>query len=109
MKGWSTEEMKDKPNSDVEEDTEEMKKWRCMSQEEVDQCWKKSAEKKGRGSGQVKGRGQQKRGLQWQRILFGMEACTKQQNRIRKWCEKTLDKKFRLVQRVQPAASAKYA
>ena len=50
VKGWSTVEMKDKPNSLLEEDTEEMRKWKSMSQEE-------------RGSsGQVQGRGQQKRG-----------------------------------------------
>ena len=37
MKGWSTEEMKDKANSLSEEDTEEMRKWRGVSQEEMDQ------------------------------------------------------------------------
>ena len=43
--GWSTEEIKDKPNSLVEEDTEEMKTWRGINQEEMDQCWKKLAER----------------------------------------------------------------
>ena len=38
-KGWSTEEMKDKANSLLEEETEEMRKWRGLSQKEVDQCW----------------------------------------------------------------------
>ena len=52
--------------------------WRSMSQEEMDQCWKKLAENGGRSSGQVQGRGQQNRGLQRQRPA-GMEACTKQQ------------------------------
>ena len=33
----------------------------------------------GQGSGQVQGGGQQKRCLQRQRLLFGMEACTKKQ------------------------------
>ena len=28
VSGWSLEEMKEKPNIDVEEDTEEMRKWR---------------------------------------------------------------------------------
>ena len=37
--------MKDKPNSLLEEDTEEMRQWRRMSQQEMDQCWKKLAEK----------------------------------------------------------------
>ena len=43
--GWSTEEMKDKPSSSLEEDTGEMMEWRSMSQDEVDQCWKKLAGK----------------------------------------------------------------
>ena len=43
VKGWSTEEMKDTPKSLLEEDTEEMRKWRGMNQEEMDQCWKKLA------------------------------------------------------------------
>ena len=40
-----TEEMKDKPNSLLEEDTEEKKKWRGMSQDEMDQSWKNLAER----------------------------------------------------------------
>ena len=44
VKGWSTEEMKDKGNSRLEEDTEEeMKTRRGLNQEEMDQCWKKLA------------------------------------------------------------------
>ena len=43
VKGWSTEEVKDIPNSRLEGDTEEMRQWRRMSQEEMDQCWKKLA------------------------------------------------------------------
>ena len=30
VKGWSTEEMKKKPSSSLEEDTEEMRKWRGL-------------------------------------------------------------------------------
>ena len=45
VKGWSTEEMKGKPSSSVEEDTEEMRGWRGMSQDEMDQCWKNLAER----------------------------------------------------------------
>ena len=45
MKRWSTEEMKDKPNSLLEEDTEQMRKWRRVNQEEMHKCWKKLAEK----------------------------------------------------------------
>ena len=40
VKGWSIEEMKDKPSSSFEEDTEEMRTWRSLNQEEIDQCWK---------------------------------------------------------------------
>ena len=45
VKGWSVEEMKEKANSRLEIDTEEMTKWRGMSQEEMVQCWKNFAEK----------------------------------------------------------------
>ena len=45
VKGWSAEEMKDKPSSPLEEETGEMMEWRSMSQEETDQCRKKLAEK----------------------------------------------------------------
>ena len=45
VKGWSTEEMKDKANSRFKLDTEEMIKWRGLSQEEVEQCWKNLADK----------------------------------------------------------------
>ena len=45
LKGWSTEEMKNKANSFLEEDTEEMKKWSGMSQDKMDQCWRSLAER----------------------------------------------------------------
>ena len=40
VKGWSKAKQ-----LFLEEDTEEVKKWRGMSQEEMDQCWKRLAEK----------------------------------------------------------------
>ena len=43
--GWSIEEMKVKPNIAVEEDTEEIRKWRGRSQSEMDQCWKNLPER----------------------------------------------------------------
>ena len=43
--GWTVEEKKEKPNIAVEEDTEEMRKWRGVSQSEVDQRWKNLAER----------------------------------------------------------------
>ena len=45
VKGWSTEEKKDKANSLLEEDTEEMRKWRSLSQSEMDLCWKSLAKR----------------------------------------------------------------
>ena len=41
--GWSIEEMKEKPNVAVVEDTEEMMKWTGLS--EMDLCWKDLAER----------------------------------------------------------------
>ena len=35
----------EKPNADVVEDTEEMRKWRSLSQSEMDLCWKNLAKK----------------------------------------------------------------
>ena len=43
--GWSIEEMKERPNIVVEEDTEEMKRWRRLHQSEMDPCWKILAER----------------------------------------------------------------
>ena len=43
--GWSIEEMKERTNIAVEEDTEEMKRWRNLNQSEMDLRWKKFAEK----------------------------------------------------------------
>ena len=37
--------MKNIPSDDREEDTEEMPGWRSKSQGEMDECWKKLAEK----------------------------------------------------------------
>ena len=45
VKGWPTEEMKNKSREDKEKDTEEMIEWRSMCQEEMDACWKRLAEK----------------------------------------------------------------
>ena len=45
VSGWFKEEMKEKPNIVVEVDTEEMRKWRGLSQSEMDQCWKNLAER----------------------------------------------------------------
>ena len=43
--GWSIEEVKERPNIAVEEDTEEMKRWRSLNQSEMDLRRKKLAER----------------------------------------------------------------
>ena len=43
--GWSFEEMKERPNIAVEEDTVEMKRWRSLNRSEMDLCWKNLAER----------------------------------------------------------------
>ena len=60
----------------LEEDTEDMRMWRFEPKRRSINAGK-LAEKfeEERGSGQVQGRGQQKRGLQRQRRSAGMEAC----------------------------------
>ena len=64
VEGWSTEELKNTPRDDRDQDTEEMIEWRYMSEEEMDQCWKKLLEKiVEEVLDKYKGRGQQKRGL----------------------------------------------
>ena len=45
VKGWSTEEMKNKPRDDREEDTEEIIEWISVNQKEMYQCWKELAER----------------------------------------------------------------
>ena len=45
VSGWSLEEMREKPNIAVEVDTEEMRKWRGLTQSEMDLCWKHLAER----------------------------------------------------------------
>ena len=43
--GWSIEEVKERPNIALEEDTEEFKRWRRLNQSEMDLCWKNWAER----------------------------------------------------------------
>ena len=40
VSGWFMEEMKEKLSIAVEEDTEDVKKWRGLSRSEMDQRWK---------------------------------------------------------------------
>ena len=69
----ASEEMKNKPISFWEEDTEELIGWRPMSHEEMDLCWKKFAEKI---EEEVLDK-YKADDLQRQRLFIGMEACAK--------------------------------
>ena len=107
MKEWSTEEMKVKPGSLLEGDTEEIREWRHMSQEEMDQCWKKLAAKM---EEEVLDKYKVEEGVQRQRLLLGMEACTKKQDvQDTKLERRLLGKDLFLFQRVQGATHTKYA
>ena len=112
VKGWSTEEMKDKPSSSWEDDTEEMRTWRSSNQEEMDQCWKiwqKEWSLKFLTSTRLR-TGQLKGVLQRRRLPAGMEARTKkQQIQDTKVVRRLLGKNLRFVQRIQRVASAKQA
>ena len=103
VKGWSTEEMKNKANSLLEEDTEEeMKKWRGVSQDEMDQCWRSLA-------GRMELR-TAKRSFQRQRHSVGMEAVAqKHERQNKKVGRRLLGQNLRLVQRIQLPATAKQA
>ena len=41
--GWFIEDMNERPNIAVEEDTEEIKRWRSLNQSEMDPGWKNLA------------------------------------------------------------------
>ena len=63
--GWSTEEMMEKPNIAVEEDTEEMRKMEKLKRERNGLVLEEFGEKNGRGSpGKIQSGRQQQRGLQ---------------------------------------------
>ena len=85
--GWSTEEMKEKTNIDIVGDGEELRKWRCLNQSEMDLCWKNLAERmeeevldkykvEDSREGAFRGRGAS---LEWRRIREF------KRYRIRKW------------------------
>ena len=87
--GWSMEEMKEKLNIAVEEDTEEVKNGEALSQSEMDQSWKNLAERmeekvldkytvEESKKGAFKGRGAP---LEWRRVRKSKKY------RIRKWGE----------------------
>ena len=93
--GWSTEEMKEKPNFAVEEDTEEMKKWGELNQSEIDTCWKKLAE---RMEEEV-----------LDKYKGHLKATQEQEIQNEKVWRRLLGKNLLLVQRIPLTASAKRA
>ena len=87
VSGWSMEEMRETANIALEIDTEEMRKWRGLSQSEMDQCLKNLAgrmEEEVMGKDKVeeskkeafRGRGAP---LEWRRVREN------EKDRIRKW------------------------
>ena len=81
-------------------DTGEMIEWRFMTQEEMEQCWKKLVEK------------MEEEVLHKYKVddSLGMEACTKKQEvQNTKVERRLLGKNFRFVQRLQAAACEKHA
>ena len=105
VKGWSTVEMKGKPSSSLEEDTEEMRKWRGMSQGEMNQCWKNLAERmEVEVLEKYKVDDSKIKASQRQRLPAGMEACVQKRKKykIGRWREGwLLGKNLRFVQRVE--------
>ena len=95
----ASEEMKERSDMAVEEDTEEMKRWRGLNQSEIDRCWKNLAErmeeeildkyeveKSERGA--FRGRGNP---LEWKRLRRSKKY------KIRKWGEDCWARLFLLV------------
>ena len=87
LPGRYIEEMKERPNIAVGEDTEEMKRWRTLNQNEMDPCWKNLAERveeevldkykvEESKRGAFKGRGNP---LEWKRVRRN------KRYKIRKW------------------------
>ena len=106
-------EMKNESREDTEKATEEMIEWRSMSQEEMDECWKRPAEKMEQEAlDKYKVDNSNNFACRSRGSFFwvGMEACTKKQEvQDTKVGRRLLGRNFRLVQRIQPAAFEKYA
>ena len=109
VSGWSMEEMRRKPNVAVEVDAEEMRKWRGVSQSEMDQCWKNLADRmEEEGLNKYKVEDSKKRGFQ--RCSSGKEkGAQKQEIQSKKVVRRLLGKKFLFVWRIQLAPSAEQA
>ena len=110
MEGWSTEEMKTKSREDREKDSEKNVEWRSMSQEEMDECWKRLAEKmEEEVLDKYKVEDSKREAYRGRFSFFGIVACTKKQEvQDTKVERRLLGKNLRLVQRVQPGASARH-
>ena len=97
--GWSIEEMKERPDLVVEENTDEMNRWRSLNQSEIGLCWKRLAERmeeevldkykvEESKKGAFNGRGNP---LEWKRVRRSKKY------RIRKWGEDCWARLFPLL------------
>ena len=68
-----------KPSSSLEENTEEMRKWRGMRQDEMDQCWKNLAERMEVEDSKRDAHNGRGASLEWRRVRRSKKY------RIRKW------------------------
>ena len=103
--GWSMEEMKEKTNVALVEDTEEMRKWSVFSQSEMDLCWKNVEEEVWTSIRQKKAK-ERHAEVELPRMEEGAQ---KQEIQNKKVERRLLGKNFLFVQRVQLAAPAKQA
>ena len=109
--GRSVEEMKEKPNITVEEDTEEMRKWRGLSQSEMDQCWWHSADRmEEEVLDKYKVEECKREAFGGRGDTFGKEeSAQKQEIQTKKVVRRLLGQNFLFVWRIQFAASAQHA
>ena len=89
--------MKEKPNIVVEIDTAEMRKWRSLSQSELDLCWGKLAERmKEEVLNKYEVEEAKKRLSEVEVLLWSGEGCAKARNTEQESGEKIAGKEFSL-------------
>ena len=110
IQGRFTEEMKDKTSSSSEEETGEIIEWRSMSQEEVDQGWKKLPEKiEEEVLDRYKVEDSKKRGLQRQRRHHWRRERRSKKYIMRKWEEDCWARIFALFKKYNLQRLKKHA
>ena len=95
----------------MEVDTEEMRKWRGLSQREMDQCWKNFVEKMEEAVlNKYKGEESKKEAFEGRGAPLDWRGVRKNKKyRRKKVMRRLLGKNFLFVQRIQLPASAKQA